>query len=50
VLATMVVWSLIGTDELDPAKQEGRAGFGPATKEWAKLVGKCSPNCFSMQF
>jgi hypothetical protein len=32
-LAGMVVWSLIGADELDPARQEGHVGFGPTVRQ-----------------
>jgi hypothetical protein len=32
VLASMMVWSLVGADELDVAKQHDRAGFGPAAR------------------
>jgi hypothetical protein len=33
VLASMMVWSLVGADELDLAKQQDRAGFGPAARQ-----------------
>jgi hypothetical protein len=33
MLASMMVWSLVGADELDLAKQQDRAGFGPATRQ-----------------
>ena len=33
VLASMMVWSLVGADELDLAKQHDRAGFGPAARQ-----------------
>jgi hypothetical protein len=33
VLASMMVWSLVGADELDSTKQEDRAGFGPAARQ-----------------
>ena len=33
VLASMMVWSLVGADELDLAKQQDRVGFGPAARQ-----------------
>ena len=33
VLASMMVWLLVGADELDLAKQQDRAGFGPAARQ-----------------
>ena len=33
----MVCWLLIGADELDRAKQEDHAGFGPATRQLMAL-------------
>jgi hypothetical protein len=29
----MMVWSLVGADELDLAKQQDHAGFGPAARQ-----------------
>ena len=31
--SSMMVWSLVGADELDLAKQQDRAGFGPAARQ-----------------
>jgi hypothetical protein len=46
VLASMMVWSLVGADELDSTKQEDRAGFGPAARQVVdaqalQFVGAC---------
>ena len=33
VLASMMVWSLVGADELDSTKLQDRASFGPAARQ-----------------